>query len=86
MAESGFPTFEVLNWQGLMGPKGLPADLVKLLNSTGNKALQDKDLREKMLAQGNEIAGGTPEAFAALIKAEMPRWGKVVKDAKIDPE
>jgi len=86
MAESGYPTFEVLNWQGLMGPKGMPANLVKLLNTSANKALQDKDLREKMLGQGNEIAGGTPEAFAALIKAEMPRWGKVVKDAKIEPE
>ena len=86
MAESGFPTFEVLNWQGIVGPKGLPADIVKMLNAAGNKALQDKDLRQKMLDQGNEIAGGTPEQFAALIKAEMPKWGKVVKDAKIEPE
>lgn len=86
MAESGYPAFEVLNWQGIVGPKGMPAELVKLLNAAGNKALQDKDVREKMLSQGNEIAGGTPEAFAALIKAEMPRWGRVVKDAKIEPE
>ena len=86
MAEAGFPLVEVLNWQGIVGPKGLPADLVKLLNSAGNKALQDKDVRERMLGQGNEIVGGTPEAFAALIKAEMPRWAKVVKDAKIEPE
>jgi len=64
----------------------MPADLVKLLNAAGNKALQDKDVRAVMLSQGNEIGGGTPEQFAALIKAEMPRWGKVVKDAKIDPE
>jgi tripartite-type tricarboxylate transporter receptor subunit TctC len=77
---------EVLNWQGIVGPKGLPPDLVKLLNAAGNKAMQDKDVRERMLSQGNEIVGGTPEAFAALIKAEMPRWAKVVKDAKIDPE
>jgi tripartite-type tricarboxylate transporter receptor subunit TctC len=86
MAESGYPTFEVLNWQGIVGPKNMPADLVKLLNAAGNKALQDKDVRAVMLSQGNEIGGGTPEQFAALIKAEMPRWGKVVKDAKIDPE
>jgi hypothetical protein len=39
-----------------------------------------------MLAQGNEIAGGTPEQFAALIKSEAPRWAKVVRDAKIEPE
>lgn len=86
MAEAGYPTVEVLNWQGIIGPKGLPADIVKILNAAGNKALQDPALRETMLSQGNEIAGGTPEAFAALIKAESPRWAKVVKDAKIEPE
>ena len=86
MAEQGFPAVEVMNWQGLIGPKGLSPDLIKQLNAACNKALQDPDLREKMLGQGNEIAGGTPEQFAALIKSEAPRWGKVVKDAKIDPE
>ena len=86
MAEAGYPAVEVMNWQGIIGPKGLPTDIVKLLNAAGNKAMQDKDMRERMLSQGNEILGGTPEAFAALIKSEMPRWGKVVKDAKIEPE
>jgi len=86
MGESGYPAVEVLNWQGIVGPKGLPADIVKILNAAGNKALQDPEVRAKMLEQGNEIAGGTPEQFAALIKAEAPRWGKVVKDAKIEPE
>lgn len=86
MGEAGFPAVEVLNWQGIVGPKGLPAEIIKTLNAAGNKALQDPDVRAKMLEQGNEIAGGTPEQFAALIKAEAPRWAKVVKDAKIDPE
>ncbi len=86
MAEQGYPEVEVLNWQGLVGPKGLSADLVKLLNTTLNKALQDPDLREKILSQGNEVGGGTPEQFAALIRAETPRWAKVVRDAKIEPE
>ncbi|MBI3368985.1 MAG: tripartite tricarboxylate transporter substrate binding protein [Burkholderiales bacterium] len=86
MGEAGFPAVEVLNWQGIVGPKGLPAEIVKILNAAGNKALQDPELRKTMLDQGNEIAGGTPEQFAALIKSEAPRWGKVVKDAKIEPE
>ena len=86
MGEAGFPAVEVLNWQGIVGPRGLPAEIVKILNAAGNKALQDPELRNTMLSQGNEIAGGTPEQFAALIKAEAPRWGKVVKDAKIEPE
>ena len=86
MAEQGYPAVEVLNWQGLIGPKGLPADIVKLLNSACNQALQTAEVKEKILSQGNEIGGGTPEQFAALIKAEAPRWGKVVRDAKIEPE
>jgi len=86
MGEAGYPAVEVLNWQGIVGPKGLSPEIVKILNAAGNKALQDPDVRQKMLDQGNEIAGGTPEQFAALIKAEAPRWGKVVKDAKIEPE
>ena len=86
MAEAGFPGVEVLNWQGIVGPKGLPADIVKTLNAAGNKALHDAAVREAIIGQGNEVMGGTPESFAALIKAEAPRWGKVVKDAKIEPE
>ena len=86
MAEQGFAEVEVQNWQGLVGPKGMPADLVKLLNATLNKALQDPEVKDKILSQGNEMGGGTPEQFAALIKAEAPRWGKVVRDAKIEPE
>jgi tripartite-type tricarboxylate transporter receptor subunit TctC len=84
MAEQGYAAVEVLNWQGIVGPKGMPADLVRQLNAVGNKALQDADLRQKILSQGNEVGGGTPEQFAALIKAEAARWGKVVKDARIE--
>jgi tripartite-type tricarboxylate transporter receptor subunit TctC len=86
MAEAGFPAVEVLNWQGIVGPKGLPADIVVLLNKLGNKALLDEGQRKLMLDQGNEIGGGTPADFAALIKTEAPRWGKVVRDAKVEPE
>lgn len=86
MAEQGYAAVEVLNWQGIVGPKGMPAELIKQLNAVGNKALQDADLRQKILGQGNEVGGGTPEQFAALIKAEAARWGKVVRDARIEPE
>jgi tripartite-type tricarboxylate transporter receptor subunit TctC len=86
MGEQGFPAVEVLNWQGLIAPKGMAADLIKQLNAACNKALQDPEVKEKILNQGNEVGGGTPEQFAALIKAEAPRWAKVVRDAKIEPE
>ena len=86
MAEAGVPGFEVQNWQGLVAPAGTPAALIKLLNETVNKALADPTIKEQMLGQGNELGGGTPEQFAALIKSEADRWGKLVKSANIKPE
>ena len=86
MVEQGFPAVEVMNWQGLIGPKGMPSELIKQLNMVCNQALQTAEVKEKILSQGNEIGGGTPEQFAALIRAEAPRWAKVVRDAKIEPE
>jgi tripartite-type tricarboxylate transporter receptor subunit TctC len=86
MAEQGFPAVEVLNWQGLVAPKGISTELVKTLNAALNKALQDPEVKEKILSQGNEMGGGSPELFAALIKSEAPRWAKVVRDAKIEHE
>jgi tripartite-type tricarboxylate transporter receptor subunit TctC len=83
MAEAGYPAVEVQNWQGLVGPKGMAPDVVKYLNGVANKALQDPDLKEKILSQGNELGGGTPEEFIALVKSEAPRWAKVVKDANM---
>jgi tripartite-type tricarboxylate transporter receptor subunit TctC len=61
----------------------MPVDLVKYLNDVANKALQDPDVKEKILSQGNELGGGSPQDFVALVKAEEPRWAKVVKDNKI---
>ena len=86
MAEAGVTGFEVQNWQGLIGPAGLPPALIKLLNETTNKALAEPTLRELMLSQGNEIGGGTPEQFAAMIKSEADKWGKLVRSANIKPE
>jgi len=86
MQEAGVQGFEVQNWQGLVGPAHLPPAIVKTLNETCTKALADPELRKAMLDQGNEIGGGTPEQFAALIHAEAQRWGKVVKAGHIRPE
>ena len=86
MIEAGVPGFEVQNWQGLIAPAGTPPAIIKVLNEATNKALQDPAIREQMLGQGNEIGGGTPEQFAALIKSEAAKWGKLVKTANIKPE
>ena len=85
-AEAGYPKVEVLNWQGLIAPKGTPKAIIDKLNAAANEALKDPQLRELMLSQGNEIGGGTPADFAALIKSESAKWSGVVKTANIKPE
>jgi tripartite-type tricarboxylate transporter receptor subunit TctC len=85
-SEIGYPKVEVLNWQGLIAPKGTPKAIIDKLNAAANEALQDPTLRELMLSQGNEIGGGSPADFAALVKAESVKWGAVVKTANIKPE
>lgn len=85
-AEVGYPKVEVLNWQGLIAPKGTPKAIIDKLNAAANEALKDPQLRELMLSQGNEIGGGSPADFAALIKSESAKWSAVVKTANIKPE
>jgi tripartite-type tricarboxylate transporter receptor subunit TctC len=86
MIEAGVPDFEVLNWQGLVGPAGMPAALVAQLNDVVNKALADPTIKEQMLNQGNVLGGGSPQVFASLIAAESQRWGKIVKANNVKPE
>ena len=84
--ELGYPKVEVLNWQGFIAPKGTPKAIIDKLNAAANEALKDPQLRELMLSQGNEIGGGSPAEFAALIKSEASKWSAVVKSANIKPE
>jgi tripartite-type tricarboxylate transporter receptor subunit TctC len=85
-AELGYPKVEVLNWQGFIAPAGTPKPIIDILNKATNEALRDPQLRELMLSQGNEIGGGTPADFAALIKSESAKWSAVVKAGNIKPE
>ena len=85
-SEIAYPKVEVLNWQGLIAPKGTPKAIIDKLNAAANEALQDPALRELMLSQGNEIGGGSPADFASLVKAESAKWSAVVKTANIKPE
>jgi len=84
--ESGYQGFDAVTWFGLLAPAGTPRDVVARLNAEFNKALKQPELAKRLADEGADPAGGTPEQFAALIKDEIPRWGKVVKDAgvKID--
>ncbi len=67
-----------------MAPAGTPPDVIKKINQDVTKVISDRAFAEKFLAaQGLEPITGTPEQFAALVRAETVRWGKVVKDADI---
>jgi tripartite-type tricarboxylate transporter receptor subunit TctC len=84
--ESGYKGFDAVTWFGFLAPAGTPKEVVARLNAEFNKALQQPELRKKLGDEGAEAAGGTPEQFASLIKDDMVRWGKVVKEsgAKVD--
>jgi tripartite-type tricarboxylate transporter receptor subunit TctC len=84
--ESGLPGFEASSWFGLLAPAGTPAPIVARINVEVNKWLQSGDAREKLLGQGAEAAGGSPEQFGNFIRGESEKWAKVVKasGAKVD--
>ena len=83
VAESGYPDYEVINWHGLVGPKGLPADVVDRLNKEINSQLKSEDFKKVLANDGLEPVGGTPAEFAEVLKKEATRWAKVVKQAGI---
>ena len=79
IAESGVPGYETLAWGGLIGPAGLPADLVARLNAEMNKALNSQALKDTYFALGFEASPGSPADFAALVKKEIPKWQEVIR-------
>jgi len=85
-AELGLPNMNVALWYGVVAPGGTPTPVVQRLNAELNKILAMPDVRKALADQGADVAGGSPEDFAAFMRAEMERWGPVVKAAGIKPE
>ena len=79
VAESGFPEFEASSWFGLLGPAELPREIVLKLESEVLRALKVPELRAKLVQQGADPVGSTPEEFAAYMRDETAKWAKVVK-------
>ena len=86
IAESGLAGYDASTWGGILAPAGTPKEVVAKLNASINAALKMDDVRERLVGAGIEIQGGAPEQFADVIKAEVDKWGRVVKEAGIQPE
>jgi tripartite-type tricarboxylate transporter receptor subunit TctC len=86
IAESGLPGYDASTWGGILAPAGTPKPVVAKLNGAINAALKQDDVRDKLSGAGIEIQGGTSEQFADVIKSEIEKWGRIVKQAGIQPE
>jgi len=83
IAESGLPGFDIATWMGLYAPAATPADIISRLNRDLNKVLAPPEFRQRMLDQGLDPAGGTPEQHVAYLKSEFKTIGRIVKEANI---
>ena len=86
VAEAALPGFESVAPYALFAPVGTPADIIALLHREVNAVLLLPDVREKLAEQGIETSGSTPDALAAVVKGEIAKWAKVIKDGNIKPE
>lgn len=86
IAQAGVPGYEFDSWTGFIAPAGTPASIVSQIHVETARAGNLPDVRERLTAAGFEVVGGTPEAFAALIKSNNARLGKVIRDAGIRAE
>jgi tripartite-type tricarboxylate transporter receptor subunit TctC len=86
LQEAGVADFEVDSWYAMFVPAKTPKAAVDKLNRALNEVLKDVDIREKLLAQGSEAVGGTPEALGQTVNVELVKWAKLAKDAGIKAE
>jgi tripartite-type tricarboxylate transporter receptor subunit TctC len=85
-SEQGLKDYDANTNGGFLAPAGTPKAIVAKLNAEINAALKLPDVRAKLEAAGIEVQGGTPQEYAALIKSDLAKWGKVVKEAGIQPD
>lgn len=86
IAEAGVPRFDATSWNGVLVPTGVPRPVITRIHTSVVQALQTPEVRERLTGDGAEPVGSTPEAFAAFIRAEIAKWGKVIKAAKLKVE
>ncbi len=86
IAESGVPGYESIQWYGLLAPAGTPRDIVAKLNEVVVRAVREPAIRKRFAEDGVDPVGSTPEAFATVIRDDIAKWHRVVKQAGIKPE
>jgi len=86
IAEAGVPGYEAVQWYGLLAPAGTPRDIITRLHGATVKALQNPEVRQRLLNDGAEPVGSSPEEFAAYLRSETAKWAKVIQAAGIKPE
>jgi tripartite-type tricarboxylate transporter receptor subunit TctC len=83
VAEQGYKDFEATTWLGLVGPAALPDAMVQQINAAVVKVLAEKAVRDRLLAEGNEPGGSTPQAFGQMVRNEHAKWGALIRAANI---
>jgi tripartite-type tricarboxylate transporter receptor subunit TctC len=83
IAEAGFPNVQGISWFAIIAPPNMPKDILNKLNEEANKALAATDIKERIVGLGGNVEGGPTTVLTDLIKSEIPRWTKLVKDRGI---
>jgi tripartite-type tricarboxylate transporter receptor subunit TctC len=83
VAESGYPGFEALAWNGLFAPAGTPAELINRINADVNAVMKEPALRDQLARQGLIVGGGSAAEFKAFIEAEATKWGAIIRKVGI---
>ena len=86
IAETGVPGYEVVQWYGILAPANTPREIIAKIHGATARAVQDPGVKDSFFGDGGETIGSTPDDFAAVIRAELGKWSKVVKDAGIKPD
>jgi len=86
IAEAGVPGYEAVQWYGLLAPAATPRDIIVKLHTGVVRALQNPEVRQRLLNDGAEPVGSSPEEFAAYLRSETAKWAKVIQAAGIKPE
>ena len=86
ISEAGLIGYDASTWGGILAPARTPKEVVAKLNASINAALKTEDVRARLMGAGIEIQGGTPAEFGNVIQAEIDKWGRIVKEAGIQPE